>query len=131
MKDVDLTRDFDKTLWDITEDQYQLLLAKNRNYGDNLLYFGLRGVIMRLHDKYKRLETLCMRGEADEVNESITDTLRDLSGYSLVALAHLRMGDMTLDGTWQTVSQDVPESPTANFTADGYSPVLHVWELRS
>jgi hypothetical protein len=94
-------KEFSDALSVLLNDHYETLLAKNSNYGDNLLYFGLRGVLMRLHDKYKRLETLVMKNEKDKVGESVADTLRDLSGYCLVCLAHIEMGDMTINGTWE------------------------------
>ena len=92
--------EFHEVLSDVLEEHYQTLINKNSNYGDNLLYFGLRGVLIRLHDKYKRLETLVLKEDPDLVGESIADTLRDLSGYCLVALTHLEMGDMTVRGVW-------------------------------
>jgi hypothetical protein len=91
---------FRETLDYIIDDHRDLLIAKNQDYGDNLLRFGLRGVLMRISDKYQRLENLIMHGHEAMVMETIEQTLQDLSGYALVTLAHLEMGDMTLDGVW-------------------------------
>lgn len=129
--------DFREALSAVSQDQYQLLVAKNSNYGDNLMYFGLRGVLIRLHDKYKRLENLVMRAEQDLVGESVEDTLRDLAGYCMVSLAHIRMNDMTIEGTWLKEDEQATTLPsdaiqaTTDTPGDGYCPRVHMWETRT
>jgi hypothetical protein len=96
---VGRTPSFEEALDGVMAQLQHLLLTKNKDYKDNLLYWGLRGVTVRLHDKYKRLEHLTWDGEAPaHQQETLEDTLRDMAGYSIVALVHLWMGDMTIEG---------------------------------
>lgn len=66
-----------------------LLVAKNENYGDSFSKqydkYGMQGVEMRLNDKFMRLEQL-IAGQPDKVGESVEDTLKDIIGYSTLAL---------------------------------------------
>ena len=108
----------------VTEKQYEMLIKKNANYGNNLLHFGLQGVVIRLHDKYHRLETLVMDDKPDLVGESVADTLYDISGYPLVSLALMEMGVMSKGGTWRN-AQPAP---------DAYDHIAHTlqnWEALS
>lgn len=61
---------------------------KNHDYGDS--FAKLRehrpdAILVRLFDKYLRLETL-MGGAEAQVAESIDDTLRDLANYCIMEL---------------------------------------------
>lgn len=88
--------------WDSAE-MGVLLAKKQHDYGHgNILRFGLRGVTVRLTDKYERLTNLQFTKEfledggvvAPLVNETIADTLRDIVGYCVVGL-------MLLDDTFR------------------------------
>jgi len=80
-----------------------LLAAKGNDYaGDadalaNLRRFGLFGIIVRLSDKFSRLETLAKAGfnTARVTDESLTDTLRDIRNYAF--LAQIFLEDATHD----------------------------------
>ena len=43
-------------------------------------------ILVRLHDKLNRLDTLLLRGNQKVKDESIEDTLRDLAGYAILEL---------------------------------------------
>jgi len=64
---------------------------KNEDYAleeDALLNFrrhGVEGILTRIWDKYVRIEHL-LKKEASVKDESIEDTLLDLSNYALLAL---------------------------------------------
>jgi len=74
--DVELDREF---VW-------STLCNKQRDYGpENILRFGHRGLIVRLHDKVARLENLLKSGKTPE-NESVADTYLDIVGYSVIGL---------------------------------------------
>jgi hypothetical protein len=47
------------------------------------------GVITRMSDKWSRLQALWHDRSNDQVGESITDTLMDLSAYSLILICLL------------------------------------------
>jgi len=88
--------------WD-TADMTRLLAAKQHDYGhQNIDRFGLKGIVVRLNDKYERLANLEFTKQflaggntvAPKVNETIVDTLTDIVGYCVVGL-------MVLDGTFK------------------------------
>jgi len=72
---------------------WQTLCNKQRDYGsENIVRFGHRGLIVRLHDKVARLENLLDSGRLPE-NEAVEDTYLDIVGYSTIGL-------MLLDGSF-------------------------------
>lgn len=92
---------------------YELLLEiaklhsdKNFNYAENTNplsnlreceKFGISapmGVMVRLSDKWSRLQQL-MGGKKDVVNESLYDTLRDMSIYTLLMIILLEEKNTT------------------------------------
>jgi len=91
-----------KDMWD-SANMGLLLAKKQHDYGHgNITRFGLRGVTVRLTDKYERLTNLQFTKEFMEdggtkmplVNETIIDTLYDIVGYCVVGL-------MLLDDTFK------------------------------
>jgi hypothetical protein len=55
-----------------------------------------------MSDKLMRLENLVLDDNAaDEVGETVEDTLMDLAGYAVKALALMRLGDLSLEGYWK------------------------------
>ncbi len=70
-----------------------LLCRKQQDYGpDNISEFGLMGVIIRMNDKMERLKHLVRNGLQPN-NESVEDTMRDISNYGVIGL-------MLLAGKW-------------------------------
>ena len=69
----------------------ELLKAKGHDYagdGDalgNLRCFGLLGIIVRLSDKFSRIEQFAKSGTINVKGESIADTLRDIRNYAFLA----------------------------------------------
>ena len=66
----------------------QTFVDKNADYGNSfessLEEYGLIAALIRMDDKMGRLRTL-IKSEAKVKDESISDTLRDLSNYALIA----------------------------------------------
>lgn len=62
------------------------LFKKNKDYGDSFAEYGSIGVLIRIGDKLKRLQTI----EKNKINlveeESVRDTLIDLFNYSAMAI---------------------------------------------
>ena len=88
--------------WDSAQ-MAQLLAHKQHDYGHgNIMRFGLKGIVVRLTDKYERLANLQFTKDfledggtvAPLVNETIADTLHDIIGYCVVGL-------MVLDDTFK------------------------------
>lgn len=84
--------------WDSGE-MCALLVSKQHDYGhNNIVAFGLRGVLVRLSDKVERLINLKSK-KSKAKNESMLDTLRDIVGYCVIALMlndetfNLELGD--------------------------------------
>ena len=49
-----------------------------------------RGVVIRLMDKFSRLEEYCVKGELAIKSEGITDTFKDIANYSILAMILFR-----------------------------------------
>lgn len=66
----------------------KLFDRKQQDYGPrNISGFGTFGVVVRMNDKFERLKTLFGKGRRKRAtNESIIDTLRDISNYATIAL---------------------------------------------
>lgn len=64
------------------------LIKKQRDYGhQNIARFGRQGLLIRTHDKIARLENLTKTARSYEAqNESITDTVLDIAGYSTIGV---------------------------------------------
>ena len=69
----------------------KLLKAKGHDYAGeadalgNLRRFGLYGIVVRLSDKFSRLERFAQGGDLKVRDESIRDTLRDIRNYAFLA----------------------------------------------
>lgn len=67
---------------------HKTYLAKNADYGDSfgesIKTFGLVAGVVRISDKYHRLESLLRKGEAQVKDETIKDTLMDMANYCVM-----------------------------------------------
>ena len=66
-----------------------LFKSKNEKYGDAFASFGVIGILVRMNDKIMRFDNLIKMVEKPDVkidNESVIDTLMDLSNYTAMAL---------------------------------------------
>lgn len=79
----------------ISKEQCDMYAKKNEAYGDSFgetyRKLGLISAITRISDKYNRLVNLATNSQVDNLGESIEDTLRDLSNYSLMTLLELKI----------------------------------------
>ena len=66
---------------------------KNKDYGGafdkSMSKFGVVSLLIRLNDKFERLESLFKNGKAEVTDESFEDTLRDIACYAIIGLEHL------------------------------------------
>ena len=66
---------------------------KNKDYGgafdESMFKFGVTALMIRLNDKFKRLESLFKNGKAEVTDESFEDTLKDIACYAIMGLANL------------------------------------------
>lgn len=64
----------------------QLFDKKQHDYGSkNIADFGLFGCVVRMNDKFRRIQNLFVKGRRARVNESIRDNLTDISNYAKIA----------------------------------------------
>lgn len=75
-----------------------LVMRKNKDYGDAWQMQGINGVLVRVCDKLYRIGNV-MGSEALIVSETVEDTLIDAVGYCLLGLLYLeeraRVDDIT------------------------------------
>lgn len=85
----------------IAEQVTELLYQKNLRYGNNLPRHGMRGIVIRMSDKILRLENIVLGDQPESDDESLDNTLLDLAGYAIKALALRELGLLPLEGTWR------------------------------
>jgi hypothetical protein len=78
-------------------EQYEIFCKKQSNYGPDNISLGrdltkdediklsLMGLFFRMNDKIQRIKQLVVLGASDNVGESVDDTYKDLSVYSIIA----------------------------------------------
>lgn len=70
------------------------LKKKNDDYGNSFERvadrLGHKAILIRLMDKYDRIENLILNQDKPQVDESLKDSLLDLAGYSILSLKYLK-----------------------------------------
>lgn len=71
----------------------ELYIQKNEKYGDSfgisVRKYGLISALTRMSDKWNRLEQLILNGDNGTEDETLKDTLIDLSNYCLMTVLEL------------------------------------------
>lgn len=83
-----------KTICDQLHGQYA---AKNADYGNSFAKTRSKyenAILIRLHDKFSRLEELVGSGRTSCVDETIDDTLADLANYCIMELVERRADEL-------------------------------------
>lgn len=75
-----------KQLEKIQMEGKELFIKKNTDYGDSFADYGPIGVLVRLGDKIKRLQSINKNGITLVSDEKMRDTLIDLHNYSAMAI---------------------------------------------
>lgn len=74
----------------IVDNMKEVCNQKNKDYGtsvqDTYEKFGDLAYIIRLHDKWNRINSLMESGKAEVKDESIDDTILDMANYLLLWL---------------------------------------------
>lgn len=86
----------------IQEEAKSLFKQKNADYGDAFADYGTVGVLVRMGDKIRRLQSISNKGINLVKDESLRDTLIDLHNYAAMAI-------MLLDE--KNKSNIIPNSP--------------------
>jgi len=78
------------------EKGFEIIKKKNTDYSTNddpfknFRMWGKLGFAVRMSDKVSRIQQLITNGRAEVVDESLEDTLLDLSNYCHLMLAYLK-----------------------------------------
>lgn len=76
-----------------TDELATILFAKNEDYGDSFTKsmnkFGMVASVVRLEDKFNRLENLTTKHKQNVKDESLADTFLDLAGYAILSYKYL------------------------------------------
>jgi len=90
--------EMDKTsIESILNDSFNLGVSKNNDYGsDNILKFGIIGIIVRLGDKIARYKNLTTNKNIEQKvkDETLKDTLMDIINYATY-------GEMLSNNVWE------------------------------
>jgi len=77
----------------LTEQLHELYKQKNDKYGNSfgisVEKYGLISALTRMSDKWNRLENLILNKDNGTNDESLKDTLLDLSNYCLMTIIEL------------------------------------------
>ena len=96
---------------DITKELNAIYIAKNADYGDafgeTYKKLGIVSAVTRITDKVNRLQSLATKSDEERLvkDESIIDTLKDLSNYALMTL--IEMGYEPVDENVETPEVDI------------------------
>ena len=90
----------DNKFLEYTNHLADVLNQKNQDYGDSFTKsvdkFGIIAAVVRLEDKFNRLENLTANGDKEKVkDESLADTALDISGYGLLLYKYLKERERT------------------------------------
>ena len=104
---------------DAHKELQDIFVKKNTDYGnsfeESLEKHGLIAAIVRMEDKMSRLNTLS-KNEALVKDESIIDTLKDLSNYALMSAVWLEQGEeVTTPVDYQLVVNELRENSSPEF----------------
>ena len=131
-----LTHQKESTFRDIAESQIRLYESKNADYGNaaDKLYesYGLTYYLIMLEQKLLRLKNL--NNKTDEANnESIEDSLLDMSNYAILAVESMRKESKQNNGNspkttdkanheaLQKANADIPNNQNAVFDRTDYT----------
>ena len=83
----------------LCKELHELYVRKNNAYGNSFGEtfdkLGIISAITRISDKYNRLVNLATNPKIDCGDESIIDTLKDLSNYCLMTVLELKNQELT------------------------------------
>lgn len=76
-----------KNVNEIMDNNKNLFINKNRDYGNSFEDFGFIGILIRLNDKINRLKTIC-KNKNTSIDEKVEDTINDLYNYCVIGLMY-------------------------------------------
>lgn len=114
-----MTKLTSQKMHDAHKELQEIFVKKNTDYGnsfeESLEKHGLIAAIVRMEDKMSRLNTLS-KNEALVKDESIIDTLKDLSNYALMSAVWLEQGDdVKIPVDYELVVNELRENNSLEF----------------
>jgi hypothetical protein len=80
-----------ESIEEVFKQMTDMLVKKNADYGNASFDLGIEGNMVHIWDKCRRYRTLIETGWDEHPNfEGLSDTLRDLIGYSVIGLHILK-----------------------------------------
>lgn len=73
----------------IQDEAFELFKKKNSDYGNAFEEYGTIGILIRMNDKIKRVQTITNKTVTLVDTESLRDTLIDLHNYTALAITLL------------------------------------------
>ena len=70
----------------IQKEALDLFIKKNKDYGDAFSEYGTIGVLVRIGDKIRRMQSITANGVNLVEDEKLRDTLIDLHNYAAMAI---------------------------------------------
>jgi len=70
----------------IQKEGMELFIKKNKDYGDAFADYGAIGVLVRIGDKIRRMQSITASGVNLVEDEKLRDTLIDLHNYAAMAI---------------------------------------------
>tara|TARA_Y200000002_G_C22276673_1_gene494486 strand:- start:73 stop:333 length:261 start_codon:yes stop_codon:yes gene_type:complete len=70
----------------IQKEALELFIKKNKDYGDAFSEYGTIGVLVRIGDKIRRMQSITATGVNLVEDEKLRDTLIDLHNYAAMAI---------------------------------------------
>lgn len=107
--DDDMENDRVDQLLKVQEEAKELFERKNADYGDAFAEYGTIGILVRLGDKIKRLQSISNRGITLVNDEKLRDTLIDLHNYAAMGIMLLDEGDYANKSDNEGESVDIGE----------------------
>ena len=103
----------------VQQEGLDLFLRKNEDYGDAFADYGVVGVLVRMGDKIRRLQSITCSGVTLVSDESLRDTLIDLHNYAAMGVLLMDERDAsTQNASTQNTRRIVPQ-----WWGDGYEKV--------
>lgn len=81
----------------VLDDMGDIFAVKNKKYGDSfeisLDKYGMIAALVRISDKFNRIENLILMNNEGTDDESVIDTLVDMAVYCAMTVVYMKMSE--------------------------------------
>lgn len=108
----------------VQQEGLELFRRKNEDYGDAFADYGVVGVLVRMGDKIRRLQSITRSGVTLVSDESLRDTLIDLHNYAAMGVLLMDERDaLAQNASPQTASTQTTRRIVHKWWGEGYEKV--------